>query len=755
MITKFLISYAIRIGRTRTSLFATAMETENDQTDHGDGRFIEFADHVRKAEAAWEKAESIPSVKSATVEGVRRFSVVYAYSCIASGKTLSYGTHFSWDPERACYVESRPRPLLVEQSLRSSGGDVDVEILRQKNEAGQEIDVLNVFGKEWRLGKKSIDLGNKNLHGGVYYDATFGGIAVSGDLTRAAFIAEAKEVKGSSFFKAEGADRAVRGQEFLYRDDFGEQFEGKRSPTIVQLDLETYLLKIQKGLPENWCPGQLVYHPDGTSLIGSAYILGPRRLGIWACSNRPRIIFLLDESGAYKVLSQEENVSAESPRVSSDGKFLYWMERDLSSDGIEYGPHQACRRLVRRRLDIADGDIETIVPVKHDASATDSHRVFRGLFIGELPKRPFSADGRFMVVNTICGDSKVALIINVETKEVEIVGSPDCYPSASVLDVHLDFVVAEGSSPNRAPVVMCAAIDTSSFKSLKERLTLLIAQKSSNLKLALEYKIFHHRFKHKLDCFGTAIMAMPVMPTDRVPAGVPLIVFLHGGPNSSYQTCFNKQVFFFVQLGYSVLMVNYIGSTGHGQVGIDALAGFVGVLDVQDCWDIIYSCIEAEKRIDKEEIYLYGGSHGGFLALHLAGRLIGRHPFKGVAVRNPVTNRSTKAAATDIPDIESNYADLSYDYLPLKTDAMRKLYEISPIALVENIKAPVCLFLGKRDRRVPPSQGREFYHALKALGRKVRMYEYEDNHSLAKVTTAANAMVNAALFFFEIRNSML
>ena len=111
--------------------------------------------------------------------------------------------------------------------------------------------------------------------------------------------------------------------------------------------------------------------------------------------------------------------------------------------------------------------------------------------------------------------------------------------------------------------------------------------------------------------------------------------------------------------------------------------------------------------------------------------------FKGVAVRNPATNRPTKAAATDIPDIESNYADLSYDYLPLKTDAMRKLYEISPIALVENIKAPVCLFLGKRDRRVPPSQGREFYHALKALGRKVRMYEYEDNHSLAKVTTAA------------------
>ena len=78
------------------------------------------------------------------------------------------------------------------------------------------------------------------------------------------------------------------------------------------------------------------------------------------------------------------------------------------------------------------------------------------------------------------------------------------------------------------------------------------------------------------------------------------------------------------------------------------------------------------------------------------------------------------------------------------------MYEISPVALIKNIKAPVCLFLGKRDLRVPPFQGREFYHALKALGKKVRMYEYEDNHSLAKVTTAANSMVNASSFFFEI-----
>ena len=711
-----------------------------------------FADHIRDAEEAWEKAEAIPSVKSASVDGVRRFSVVYSYSCIATGKTISYGTHAVWDPTRKCYAESRPRPLLPDLSLRSSRGGVDVEILRQKNEAGQEIDVLNVFGAEGKL-ERSQDLGDQNLHGAVYFDATFGGIAISGDLTRAAFIAEAKEVKGCSFFKEEKkGDWAGRGQEFLYKEDFGEQLEQKRSPTIVELNIPSraHMLKIWKGLPDNWCPGQLVYHPNGSSIIGSAHILGPRRLGLWACSNRPRIIFLLDESGGHKILSRAENVAAESPRVSPDGRFLYWMERDVGgSNGIDYGPHQACRRLVRRRLDIADGDIETVVPIVNTTSASDSKSQFRGLFIGELPKRPFSADGRFMVANTINCDNKIVLIVDVETKEVEVVEGPDCFPSLAALDVHLDFVLAEGSSLNRAPMVMCAALETrrGGGISLKGRLAFEFPRSRPDLKLPLEYKTFYGPL-NVYSIRGTAILAMPVMSFDISPGDIRLVVFLHGGPNSSYQTSFNKQVYFFVQLGYAVLMVNYVGSTGNGQDGIDALTGRVGKVDVQDCYDIVQACFEVEKRIDKEDVYLYGGSHGGFLALHLAGKY--PDAFKGVAVRNPVTHRSTKAAATDIPDIESNYAGLSYDYLPLNPDATQKLYEISPIALIRNIKAPVCLFLGKRDLRVPPHQGREFYHALKALGKKVRMYEYEDNHSLAKVTTAANAMVNASSFFFEI-----
>ena len=50
---------------------------------------------------------------------------------------------------------------------------------------------------------------------------------------------------------------------------------------------------------------------------------------------------------------------------------------------------------------------------------------------------------------------------------------------------------------------------------------------------------------------------------------------------------------------------------------------------------------------------------------------------------------------------------------------MRVMYEKSPIAHVKKVKTPVMLNIGKVDLRVPPSQGYEYYHALKTLGKHV------------------------------------
>ena len=82
--------------------------------------------------------------------------------------------------------------------------------------------------------------------------------------------------------------------------------------------------------------------------------------------------------------------------------------------------------------------------------------------------------------------------------------------------------------------------------------------------------------------------------------------------------------------------------------------------------------------------------------------------------------------------------------------AMVELYNASPISIAPFLEIPVFLMIGKNDKRVPPNQGYLLYHELKKLGRKnVKMNVYDDCHPLSKVSTHANVMINAELFFAE------
>jgi acylaminoacyl-peptidase len=48
-----------------------------------------------------------------------------------------------------------------------------------------------------------------------------------------------------------------------------------------------------------------------------------------------------------------------------------------------------------------------------------------------------------------------------------------------------------------------------------------------------------------------------------------LVVFPHGGPHGAFCSEFSAHVAIFYSLGYSVLLVNYRGSTGYGQDSIE------------------------------------------------------------------------------------------------------------------------------------------------------------------------------------------
>ena len=78
------------------------------------------------------------------------------------------------------------------------------------------------------------------------------------------------------------------------------------------------------------------------------------------------------------------------------------------------------------------------------------------------------------------------------------------------------------------------------------------------------------------------------------------------------------------------------------------------------------------------------------------------------------------------------------------------MWNKSPIAHIEHVKAPMLMALGMKDRRVPPSQGIEYYHALRAKGVPTKLLVYEDcDHAIDLVANEADFWLNTKQWFDE------
>mmetsp|Transcript_1076 Transcript_1076/g.1712 ORF Transcript_1076/g.1712 Transcript_1076/m.1712 type:complete len:492 (+) Transcript_1076:3-1478(+) len=261
------------------------------------------------------------------------------------------------------------------------------------------------------------------------------------------------------------------------------------------------------------------------------------------------------------------------------------------------------------------------------------------------------------------------------------------------------------------------------------------------------------------------IQVLLISPTSSPNQKVPLVLRPHGGPHSGFSTNFDWGNAFMVSQGFAVACVNYRGSIGYGMSMLSSLPGHCGRQDVDDCMDALrhvlklkietkaYSKATSSKSdvlsYDKDNVMVWGGSHGGFLTTHLIGQF--PETFCRAATRNPVTNCAFMVTETDIPDwcyIEGGLGP----YHPgkfLSREQMAKLYNMSPIAYASNIRTPLLMLLGMKDLRVPPSQGLNFFKTLKAKGVETRCLTYpESTHSLSdSVRTEADVWINVVHWF--------
>ncbi|XP_074645088.1 acylamino-acid-releasing enzyme-like [Tubulanus polymorphus] len=617
---------------------------------------------------------------------------------------------------------------------------------------GDEKFFIEVWSESTKI--KNIDILAFEKHGKIYKaDGAFGTLEWSPSEEKLMYLAERKLTKTQSFFDRKNSTTSVeearkatedvaKGDEHLFREDWGEQLVGLHHPVICILDIETEEISVLDGIPEDLSPATPKWRHTDDGIVFIGYCHDPYRLGLIYCLQRKSSVFYFDikSKSCSSLCDDEETSSRRAPSISPNGNKLIWLQNKVG------GPHMQCSSLMQYNWNTE----KTSIIVDVIRSSEDGE--FPGIHAQGFPKRCWANDGRRIVITSHWRTSIVTLVINLETKAVTKISSNE-YGVCSVLDVCDDYILAVRSSPNSPHHMVIGKLPAEGQES---NITWYQLDKSPPVVLDdVNWSVIKHDVPpermnplYKNINSYESILIRPGNSTASDINASPVIIFPHGGPHSSFHSDFMLYIAGLCRCGFTIVCVNYRGSWSYGQDFIDCLPNHIGTIDVQDVQAAIEEVID-KYPVDKDKCCVLGGSHGGFLTCHL----IGQYPgfYKAACARNPVTNLSTMATITDIPDWTYCESGHDYDFKCLPTpDVMKRMWDVSPMQFVDKVQTPVMIMLGKDDLRVPPKQGHEYIRALKARGVKTRLLAYPDNsHPLNKVDTEADAFVNIVHWFFK------
>ncbi|KDQ56032.1 hypothetical protein JAAARDRAFT_70881 [Jaapia argillacea MUCL 33604] len=588
------------------------------------------------------------------------------------------------------------------------------------------------------------------LHGTFYSDDYLSTLAFSPSETALLYAAEPNEPDSTPYEK------------FCFVPNFGEGLVSKKAPTLflfrwaeasesvtnlrAKPDSPSTVVRCtfdQPSLPVFLT--QAVFATENRIFAtGFEHTPEGRILGIRGCQNRPARIWDLsflpiasstadgDSVTCPAIPVSPPNRSCRSLRVyhSQSGLKIFWVSNEVG------GAHASCASL--HSLDTADGQQSVLIDTVWEPTLEGG---FPGLYADHwLPAHPFLHLGvsksLYIATSSFWGSRSTVLLILAENGSVKDL-TPDTDGSLyswSVLGTNgLDTIICSRSAPNIPYELAIGRFDANgdigSWQVIDKPSLTLQAQKALS---SLSASVIPIPNRHPVETILLRSSSSEE-PSSSLP---PCVVLLHGGPHTVTTTAFYPQVAALVNCGYTVSMPNYTGSLGFGETYVRRILGNCGNLDVEDCIASVRHLIKlgiSQEGPGKQ--FVQGGSHGGFLA----GHLIGQYPtmFSAAVIRNPVISVG-ESPTGDITDWY--YAEFGMPFGPttlMTPETYAKLHSMSPISHIDKITTPVHLYIGEDDQRVTPTQGRNFYYALKGRGKTVEMFCFpKESHPLDGVEAA-------------------
>ncbi len=219
------------------------------------------------------------------------------------------------------------------------------------------------------------------------------------------------------------------------------------------------------------------------------------------------------------------------------------------------------------------------------------------------------------------------------------------------------------------------------------------------------------------DKYGIAPSQMPQ---------VPVIVSVHGGPEGQERPGFNPLYQYYLSRGYAILATNVRGSTGYGKT-------FTHLDDVRkredSVKDLAYAAewLKKEGIADPKRIAVMGGSYGGYMTL----AAVTLYPDLWAAAVDTVGIANWESFLKNTSGYRRRQREVEYGRLDRDLDFLR---QISPLAKVDRIRAPLFVIQGKNDPRVPYTEAEQIVAALKKRGAKVEYKLFDDEgHGISKL----------------------
>ena len=676
------------------------------------------------------------SISNGSASEATFFNVIWKQTNFEISKSRRFVVPYKFDESIGNPLQKLPVfPIQYDGGMLeklSPSGTLKACIRKQENTSSKKEEfVLEIFSTEKIV--KTINLSTLDKHGSILSDPYFSTLEWSPNEEQLLYVAEKKKVKNEGFFerktekeekKDDDGEKKVEpkkpettiGEKYNYEENWGELLDGITNTVIVIVDLNKETVEVVDGIPNQICPAQPFWLSG--DLIGfTGYDKNSFRLGLRVCECRPSNIYTMNlkekEMGANKLIpgADDSLVSDHSARINAGKKSIVFIRRLLSNSG---NMHRGYEKLMV--FDIIDGSVSELL--ENDV-----------LFMHSFPLQCWLPDDINFVVSNDKDGLNFACIINSQTNK--LIKEIPCNGLFGVQSNLIFMIQHELDSAG-------ATLKLATLKGEHVALYQETPKKMENI----EYGSLK-------DNYGIVSYYMVPLADPKKP-NMPLVVYPHGGPHVMASNSYRSGAAAFVKLGYAVLLCNYRGSTGFGKDNLEALPGKVGDMDVKDVHNFVQLLLkkfEGRQVVDENNIFIFGGSHGGFIGAHL----VGQYPdfYRAASLLNPVTDLSAMMMVTDIPDWTFVESGLPYQQGTIPTpEILSEMVKKSPVMHLKNIKAPVLLLIGGKDLRVPPSQGKSYFRLLKANGKTSKLLYYpEDSHPLMNIESTGDFFVNTLNWF--------